>query len=247
MQTLNKIGFIDSGIGGLNVLNACANQVKNAKLIYLGDNKNTPYGNKNYSFLKKRLDYMLKTLIDLEVKTVVIACNTLSVYLGENCLNNYDLNFIKTTPFLPKNYKNPTLIATPITANSEFVKNLYKKGSVLPLPFLAKEIEDNIFNLTNVKLQKDLKGLPKNTDSIVLGCTHYLFVKSEIEKLSNLPVLSNADIVSKNLCNFLKGQKLDCLNNLENDNKNEIEFIGNSALYNKKVYQTFFSNSLKQL
>ncbi len=241
MQNLVKIGFIDSGIGGLNILNACKKEIKNAEFIYFGDNKNTPYGNKSYNFLKKRLDYMLKTLINLGANNIVIACNTLSVFLDEYCLDNYTQNFIFTRPILPKNYKNPTLVSTPITANSKFVKNLYKNKNVLPLPFLAKEIEDNIFNIERVNFKKDLLGLTVNTDSIVLGCTHYLFLKEEIKKHTNLPVISNEEEVSKNLKSVLLKQNLITENKNDLTENSKLIFIGENRSYNKKVFNVFFN------
>ena len=57
MEGLFNVAFFDSGIGGLNILNACKNKLKNQDFIYLGDNKNTPYGSKSLDFLKNRTDY----------------------------------------------------------------------------------------------------------------------------------------------------------------------------------------------
>ena len=242
MKNFCSVGVFDSGIGGLNVLNACQKAVNNVNFVYFGDNKNAPYGNKDLAYLKKRANYIVNIFRKYKISNVVIACNTLSVSLGDYLIKtNKDINFVLTLPIRPSEFKNPILLSTPLTSKSDYVKNLYLKNEVVPLPFLAREIEDNIFNFKNINIKNDLKGIPKNADCVVLGCTHYLYLKKVIKSLVNMPVVSGIYDVADNLKNLLLRENYNIENSsLKKINLNNIIFIGESANYNKKVYNSFF-------
>ena len=78
MNINSPIGFFDSGVGGLSVLSSFRKVLPNEDIIYYGDLKNLPYGDKSQAqiigFSKKILDFFEKK----GVKAVVIACNTSS-------------------------------------------------------------------------------------------------------------------------------------------------------------------------
>ena len=85
----SPIGFFDSGVGGLSVLSKFRELLPNENIIYYGDLKNLPYGNKSQAqiigFSKKILDFFEKQ----NVKAVVIACNTSSALAYESVKDHY--------------------------------------------------------------------------------------------------------------------------------------------------------------
>ncbi len=76
LENCNKIGFFDSGIGGLTVFEKVKKLLPNENYIYFGDTKNVPYGNKTNEELLKFTTEIFKFLEKQNVKAVVMACNT---------------------------------------------------------------------------------------------------------------------------------------------------------------------------
>lgn len=230
MKDINsfKIGVFDSGIGGLTVLRKLTKHLPNEDYIYLGDNQNAPYGNKNIGELKRLVFSSLDLLLSCNVKVLVVACNTVSTTLKSDILARYKIPVVFT---LPKRVEDAVLICTPNTARSSYVKENFT-SNVVPLPMLASEIENNVFypNLIGYKL--DLKALPKNTKKLVLGCTHYIYLKDAISRETDLEVYDGLDGVVSDLNFTLKTHKL-----FSKAKKGKIEFVGDFASYNQKVYE----------
>ena len=120
------IGIIDSGSGGVNVINACK-KFYDEDFVYLVDNKNCPYGNKQkeeiVSIVLNNLDCLIKKF-DLDF--VIIACNTASAILSYKDLEDIKIPILKTKPDmeeLAKNKGKKILFATKNTIkNSNLVK-----------------------------------------------------------------------------------------------------------------------------
>ena len=72
----HPIGIFDSGIGGLSILEEINRVLPNENIIYLADNKNCPYGNKDKSDILKLSLKNASLLIKMNCKAIVIACNT---------------------------------------------------------------------------------------------------------------------------------------------------------------------------
>ncbi len=233
----NPIGFLDSGIGGINVLKAVNKELPSENLIYLGDNLNAPYGNKTEYELEKLFKKNVQTLINKKVKAIVIACSTLSVTVYEKLKNNYGIPIIPTLPPIAKGYKNPCLLSTPTTYKSDFVKENFKTVNKVPLPFLAGEVERFIFTPEKIKLKYDLTAIPENTDVIILGCTHYYFLKKEIERITGIKTLNANYSVVKNL-----KKQLTKLNLINTQKKGTVKFIGVCKEYNQKVYKSILKD-----
>ncbi len=230
-----SVGVMDSGIGGLTILNAISLSFPKLNLIYYGDNKNAPYGNKPLRELKRLAIKGIEYLVENGAKLIVVACNTLSTNL---------IDYIKAVspvpvvPTLPVNeisntkYAVPALIATPNTINSNYVQLAFKNFNLVPLPFLAGEIERFIFTPNKISLLKDLTALPDNIDYLYLGCTHYIFLKSKIETILNIKVSDNQSAV----CELLKGALTKT--NIKNmKGKAYINFVGDSRNYNLEVFK----------
>ena len=201
-----KIGMFDSGIGGLNVLEEVRKLIPNENIIYYQDSSNNPYGEKTDEQLWKIVNNIVKYLISNGVKEIIVACNTATTRCIKRLREEYtDIIFIGTEPAIKvatdNNYKNILLLGTPGTINSDRLHELVLKNKsdqniyLVECDGLANAIEndnkDEIVKLLNHYLDeyKD-----KNIDSVVLGCTHYCFIKDEI-----INILGNIKLIDGNL------------------------------------------------
>ena len=259
MNNNYTIAFYDSGIGGITLLSKAVKLLKGCNIIYFGDNLNAPYGNKSKPELIDIAVNNVTKLSNLGANVICLACNTLSTQvLNDLKLNNQikNLNVSLTGVFPPKPHygKNSVLLCTQATANSEYVKTNFKNSTVLPLPFLAKEIERFYFDKDKIIYVADLKGITNSVTEIILGCTHYGFIKNEISKIFKTALITDGistailnvkrALISKKHNDF-NVTKVTCNHLFENPpkiiktDKNTIYFVGECANYNKKVFLNY--------
>ncbi len=239
LAKLNNIGVMDSGIGGLNVLNAIQSHFTKTNLVYLGDNKNSPYGNKSVYELKRLATNSISKLLEQNVKIIVVACNTLSTTVFDYIKTICPVPCVPTLPLAQNGnkYKRPTLISTPVTASSNYVKENFKNFTIVPLPFLSGEIERYVLSPNKISLEKDLRALPEDLDYLYLGCTHYVYLKDKIERLMNIKVEDNCESVLSKVIELTEESLIDF-----KVARPTLNFIGNSANYNYKVYKSVFGD-----
>ncbi len=229
------IVVLDSGIGGLTVLQELDNCVGGQKFLYLGDNQNAPYGNRTKSDLLELSMLNLSTIPFNDIKAVVLACNTLSVSIRQELQSYIKAPVIGVFPPVEQcmiaGYKT-LLLATPTTA-SKYTGNALL--TVAGLPNLAKIIEHKVFSLNDISLQSQLLGLPTKKvkfDRVILGCTHYLFIKNKI-----FNHFCPQKIISGNKNAVTKLIKLvNCKKSSVNYRRNDIIFCGKNKKLNQKVY-----------
>lgn len=194
----NAIGFFDSGVGGLSVMKKSIELMPYENYIYYGDSKNAPYGVKTVDEVRELSFKAVEFLLAKGAKAIVIACNTATAAAVDDIRKHYsDIPIIGIEPALKPaieiNRDGDVLImATPVTLNEKkFAKlmNKYKEEKTiipLPCPGLVEFIENGILEGGELRkfLSEKLNGHSEiNTSSIVLGCTHYPFVKNEIQHI----------------------------------------------------------------
>lgn len=186
-----KIGFFDSGIGGVTVLRECINLVPNFDYIYYSDSKNNPYGDKSMEEVLEIASNIVEYLIDKGCNIIVIACNTASAICVESLRGYYpNVIFIAIEPAVKSAYDNlednTLIIATKGTMDSEKFhvlydkyhrKNFYLKSCV----GLANLIEHGNSDEIKKYLVDNISEYKNKVDSVVLGCTHYPLIKEEIK------------------------------------------------------------------
>lgn len=194
------IAVIDSGVGGISVLNELLKILPNENYIYFGDSKNAPYGSRTKADVLDITRKNLAFLLQKGIKALVIACNTatsaaVSILREENpnlCIIGIE-PAIKPAAELCDDPR-VLVMATPLTLKEEkflsLVARFSDKERILPLPCvgLVELIESG--KLDGDELDSYLSTLfapYKNDppDAVVLGCTHYPHIKSAIIK--NLP------------------------------------------------------------
>ena len=250
------IGFFDSGIGGLTVLRACQNLLPNAPLYYLGDNARAPYGNLPCSRIRAYTIEALSLFETLHVRAVVLACNTVTAVCVEEMRTRFAFPIIGTEPAVSLALQSADrvgVLTTCATGSSARFQNLCKTavrkhgGTCVPLlcDGLAKAVEENIGNL-------DFDYTPylpdADVDGVVLGCTHYVWIKRQIERRYNRPTYDGNDGIARRLKSLIKTDfnaektPLDtpfCVST-QNAKKSPIFFLGGQKEHNKHIYEQMF-------
>ena len=194
-----KIGFFDSGIGGLTVLYEAINAHPQAHYIYFADTENVPYGTKSKKKIKKfvfsAVDFLLSKNIDL----LVLACNTAtSAVILELRKRHPNLPIIGMEPAIkPAAEITQTqgdrilVCATKLTLKeqklNDLIHNLKAADRIDRLSLQKLVIFAETKKFKGKKLRRYLDKKFKNIDwqkynSIVLGCTHFLYYKKEIAR-----------------------------------------------------------------
>ncbi|MBR3898420.1 MAG: glutamate racemase [Bacilli bacterium] len=190
---MNNIGVFDSGIGGFSILEKLLEVLPDENYIYYKDSKNCPYGSKSDEELLKITTDIVSYFDKKNVKLVVIACNTATTKCIRKLRELFpNIIFVGTEPAIKvacdRGDKNILVLATPATISSDSVDKLVKNNQkddqnifLQACDGLARAIEDKDDKLINGILSDILNNYKdKNIDSVVLGCTHYSFVKDEI-------------------------------------------------------------------
>lgn len=207
------IGFIDSGIGGLSVLNEIAKLNLNETLVYFKDSKNSPFGNKSYKKIYKIIKSDVKNLILIGCKLIVIACNTATAVAIDKLRSEFkDVTFVGTEPNINSpirdGKKNILVLCTNATKkHCEHLKNASNNVLVYPLKNFAKDIDKG--NVVNYK--KMFMGIdPLVYDGVVLGCTHYIFRLNELKEIfKNATFYASHTGVAKRVVELYNAKKLE--------------------------------------
>lgn len=190
-----KIGVFDSGIGGEALADALQKTFPEAKLHVVNDHKNVPYGNKTNIEITQLTDQAIQPLLGGGCDIIVIACNTASAVAIESLRDKYKhQKFIGIEPMVKTaaektNTGTIAVCATPATlASDKYNKLVSDHASHLTIiepdcSGWAYMIEHNQIN------EQEIAGVINNAcergaDVIVLGCTHYHWIKDLVQKLA---------------------------------------------------------------
>ncbi len=205
------IGVFDSGLGGLSVLKAFVTIVPEYDYVYLGDNARAPYGGRSsdriFEFTKQGVQF----LFDRGCALVIVGCNSASAdalrrlqqeWLPVSYPDRRILGvIIPTAEAIAKNYsdKKVGIIGTRATIQSdaytrEIVKCIGEKPRMeqVACPLLVPLIEEGWEKTVPAKMiiKKYLRVLKsKQVSLLVLGCTHYAFIKDIITRVMGKKVV----------------------------------------------------------
>jgi glutamate racemase len=207
----SPIGVFDSGIGGLSVLKALRRELPDEHFVYLADSGNAPYGERGDAFVQARTHAIAQYLQQHhQIKALVIACNTATAAAVESLRQAMpQLPLIGVEPAIkPAAASSQThhvgVIATRGTVESRRFKKLIATHGqqvafhVQACDGLARAIEASTLHhahaedkaseieALSARYISDLGHFGLKTgeiDTLVLGCTHYVFIKDELRAL----------------------------------------------------------------
>lgn len=227
MNAARPIGIFDSGIGGLTVAAAVARKLPDERIIYFGDTAHLPYGEKSPAALRSYAEGITDFLIAEGCKAVVIACNSASAVATATVKKHAG----KAVPVI--DVINPTalyaavkygkgkigVIATKATVNSRiYARRIGKhapdaKVTMLATPLLVAMIEEGFFNnnISKAVIASYLdKANLRDIDALILGCTHFPLIKSEIKMhcKAGTEVIDSAEMIADQTSEALRKRGL---------------------------------------
>lgn len=198
MTDSRPIGIFDSGIGGLSIAKEIKKLCPQENIIYFGDTRHLPYGQKSPQAIKEYSKIITQILLEQNCKLIVVACNSASsnaLKEIKNLAREREVEVIDViTPVAKKVafdfHQQMGVIATQATVNTKMYTRKIKKFNKyiqvreLATPLLAPMIEEGLVktNISKCLVSSYLSHKKiKDIDSIILGCTHYSLIHKEIE------------------------------------------------------------------
>ena len=230
MSDPRPIGVFDSGVGGLTVLRELQRQLPAESTIYFADLGHFPYGPRYQAQVRHFALNIIRFLEKLDVKMVVIACNTATAAALNTAREVFDIPIIGViTPgaeaavAATKN-KLVGVISTEGTMQSQEYLHAIREANptigVLPkaAPLLVDLVENGKANApeTEAVLREALRDiLDYHADTLILGCTHYPLLKPLITKITggNMTVVDSAETTAARVKRVLAKNGLESADN----------------------------------
>ncbi len=188
------IGIFDSGVGGLTVARAIGDQLPRESLVYIGDTLHSPYGPKPIADVRKYSLEVLDSLVDQGVKMLVIACNTASAAVLGDARERYDVPVVEVIRPAVRRAIATTrngrigVIGTAGTIGSGAYQDMLELNDSLTVfaqacPAFVDFVERGVTGSSELLEVAEGYLAPlrhAGIDTLVLGCTHYPFLKGAI-------------------------------------------------------------------
>ena len=215
-----SVGIFDSGLGGLSVWREVTNQLPHEDTLYMADQAHVPYGSHRPLELREFSRGMTRFMLDRGAKVIVVACNTASAAALHYLRRTFpDVPFVGMEPAVkPAAERTCTgvvgVIATPTTFQGELFASLIERyaGDAQVLsqicPGLVEAVEAGALDTpeTEALLRACLTPLiAAGIDQLVLGCTHYPFLRSTIERIvdADVAIIDPAPAVARQVARVL--------------------------------------------
>ena len=224
MTSSKNLVFMDSGIGGLPYLRWVREKRPDWRYYYVADNKFFPYGSRSTEELKKRLSDLTDLMIrEYSPDIIILACNTASVSALSHLRSRFSLPFVGVVPAVkPAAQDEGTgrigVLATKGTVEGAYLKDLIRKfvpdsGAVdcIAAPDLVDFVENRLSKAGSDEICRIILPYLKEAEKrewthMVLGCTHYIFLKPWLErwKSDTLSVIDSTEGVGRRILSLLE-------------------------------------------
>ena len=234
------IGFFDSGLGGLSVWQEVNALLPQENTIYLADSKHAPYGIRTKQEIIDLSAKNTEYLLEQGCKIIVIACNTATTKAIKYLRKNYDVPFVGIEPAIKTaaistQTNSVGVLATEGTLISDLFTATSKKyaSEIVTVSQngtgLVKLIENGQINSPEIidLLQQFLAPMiAQNIDYLVLGCTHYPFLKPLLDQLlpEGVETIDSGAAIAKRVESLL----------MDNSLANTISTAGNHVFYTNR-------------
>lgn len=237
------IGVFDSGVGGLSVLKVIQQQLPTENLIYLADSQYIPYGDKEPDFIVERSIYITDFLITQGIKALVIACNTATAAAANILRKKYPtLPIVAMEPAVKPatkatvNGKVGVLATSGTLKSAKFAALLDRFASDVevfaqPCPGLMECIERGELTTPNTRqllIQYLQPLLEAGCDTVILGCTHYPFLRPLLAELlpADIAVIDTGEAVARHVYSVLRDLNLQT----DKDNRGQVRLLTTGEL-----------------
>ena len=255
----SPVGVLDSGVGGISVLRHIHALLPHEDLIYFADSKHAPYGNKTPDEIKARCMEIADFLMSKNVKALVVACNTATAAAIDALRETFDIPIIGMEPAVKpaaeasKNGIIGVLATVGTLKSAQFAALLEAYGRDVQVVTqacvgLVECIERGELDTLETKAlirQYTAPLLAEGADTIVLGCTHYPFVKHVIQEIvgDKITLIDTGAAVAKQLKRQLEEKGL-----LSTSQQNaEVMFWTNSEAKNaEQVTEKLWGNHVEE-
>jgi glutamate racemase len=221
-KSSDPIGVFDSGVGGLSTLRQLQRLMPRERFVFLADQAHVPYGAKSGPQLCALADRITLFLLNHRCKAIVVACNTATCYAIDHLRQRFSIPFIGTVPAIkPACALSATgvvgILSTPATARSPALRRLIRRFGNgtrvirIGCPGLEEQVETGgIDHPRTVELiSRYVRPLrAAGADLIVLGCTHYPFLRSRIERISGIRTIDGNRAIARRTRDVLAGLDL---------------------------------------
>lgn len=191
------IGVFDSGVGGLTVARAIRDLLPNESMVYIGDTARTPYGPRPIAEVRRFALEILDGLVEQGVKMLVIACNTASAAMLRDAHERYDVPVVEVIGPTVRRAMSLTrnrrvgLIGTEGTIQSRVYDDLFSMRPEIALsaqacPRFVELVEAG--RTSGPEVLEVAEGylaplVQRGIDTLVLGCTHYPFLRGALSQV----------------------------------------------------------------
>ena len=258
------IGIFDSGIGGLSIAQEIAKHLPHKRFIYFADTAHVPYGPRDDQNIRELTAQAIEWLYRKGCKVAVVACNTASAFSLDYLREHYGDNFpiIGLVPalkpaVLQSKSKTVAVLATPATFRGQLIKDVVEKFAqpsgvtVIPVtcldlvPFVESGAQMSAACLATLKdiLQP---VVDQGADYLVLGCTHYPFLKIAIQSIfgQKLTLIDSGLAVARQTARILIKNELLFEQNHDGDVRIECYVSGNNAESLRPILQLLLEPEL---
>ncbi|OLS65027.1 glutamate racemase [Pseudomonas putida] len=219
------VGVFDSGVGGLSVLAEISRLLPNESLLYVADCGNIPYGEKSPEFIRQRCRSVAGFFQEQGVKAVVLACNTATVAAAADLREQFPQwplvgmePAVKPAAAATRSGVVGVLATTGTLQSAKFAALLDRFATDVrvvtqPCPGLVELIESG--DLDSPALRQLLQGyveplLAAGCDTIILGCTHYPFLRPLLSQMvpATVAIIDTGAAVARQLQRLLAERDL---------------------------------------
>lgn len=250
MNSNSPIGILDSGLGGLSVLNEIRALMPDEDIIYFGDSAWCPYGARPADEIQQRVFTITDFLLEKHCKLIVIACNSATINAVEALRSSYPLPFVGMEPGVKPAAALTTsgtigVLATEASLAGEKFHRLIDAHSqnikviTRPAPRFVELVEKGELSGENARhiIEQETRPLIEaGADTLVLGCTHYPFLRPLIQDIvgDHIQILDTGAAVAKQVENILNAQE----NGTSPSSANCQIFTTGDLLHTQKIFPT---------
>lgn len=225
MASEAPVGIFDSGVGGISVLREIRERLPNESLLYVADSGFVPYGEKSPEFIRERSRIICRFLLEQGAKALVVACNTATAAAVAELRQTWpDLPIVGMEPAVKPAAAATRSGAVGVLATTGTLKSA-KFAALLdrfahdvrvvtqPCPGLVECVESGALEATHTR--ELLRGyvaplLESGCDTLILGCTHYPFLKPLLRQLvpESISLIDTGEAVARQLGRLLVAREL---------------------------------------